>query len=703
MRVRPGILVLLFVLFFELAGLAQPSISSFSPAYGWTNDPNFITINGSGFAPGPLVVKFNGVQAPATATSSSVIQTRVAYGTPVGTGKIFVSVNGNTTFSAQNFTVTGPGPYVNSFSPTTGSAGSVVTLTGLHLTGTTSVKFNGTAGTGLNVQSDTQIQVTAPPGVTSGPLLVTGSSGTYSTSTNATTTSFYVSPVITGFSPFHGRAGTNVVITGTNLLGTTEVDFGSSVGTGLVVLSNNAVQATVPAGAQTGVITLIAPAGAQITSSNFVVLPTVSGFSPSAGGSGTSVVISGANLQGVTSILFNGASAAFSGASYNQVSTTVPPGATSGPITVTTSDGSFVTTNFYVPANITSFTPSAGAPGTSVKITGVNFTNATAVTFSGVAASSFVVTNNTTIGAIVPGGVTTGPISITTPAGMVTTTTNFFVAPSISGFTPTHGLPGTNVVITGNNFLGATVVKFNGTPASFTPPSGNTSLTAIVPAGATTGPITVGTPGGTNTSTAIFTLDFTSDLSVSVFAAPSPIFIGSNLVYTLNIINSGPFAAPNVTLTNMLAASVTLISTSTSQGSLSTSAGAVIGALGSLGSGGNATVTITVKPTVAGNITNTAWVTSDYNDPNTANNTNSLVTTVLPLPFLSIQKSGTTLVKVGWSVLLTNYTLQAATNLRPSITWSNVSGTPAIVGSSNFMTLGVTNSQNFFRLKQNGG
>ena len=73
--------------------------------------------------------------------------------------------------------------------------------------------------------------------------------------------------------------------------------------------------------------------------------------------------------------------------------------------------------------------------------------------------------------------------------------------PTISSFTPNSSCAasGTSVVITGSNFTGATAVKFNGVDAVFTVNS-NTQITAQLPVTATTGAITVTTPGGTATS-----------------------------------------------------------------------------------------------------------------------------------------------------------------------------------------------------------
>jgi subtilisin-like proprotein convertase family protein len=77
---------------------------------------------------------------------------------------------------------------------------------------------------------------------------------------------------------------------------------------------------------------------------------------------------------------------------------------------------------------ITSFNPTSGLVGTSVTITGTNFTGATAVSFNNVNAPGFTVgAGGTSITVAVPNGATTGPISVTTPAGTGTSATNFTV------------------------------------------------------------------------------------------------------------------------------------------------------------------------------------------------------------------------------------------------------------------------------------
>jgi subtilisin family serine protease len=74
-------------------------------------------------------------------------------------------------------------------------------------------------------------------------------------------------------------------------------------------------------------------------------------------------------------------------------------------------------------------------------------------------------------------------------------------------FSPSSAAPGAKVTLTGTNFTGAAAVLFNGVSATFTnAPTNNLDLriTAIVPPDATSGPITILTPHGNATSTAVF-------------------------------------------------------------------------------------------------------------------------------------------------------------------------------------------------------
>ena len=118
-------------------------------------------------------------------------------------------------------------PGLTSFSPSAGAAGTVVTIRGSHLSGTSSVAFNGMAASS-SVRSSKKIIATVPPGASSGPITVTTSRGTATSAAPFTVqaaTPIPSVPAITDVSPSVGVAGASVTLSGTNLLGATAVAF----------------------------------------------------------------------------------------------------------------------------------------------------------------------------------------------------------------------------------------------------------------------------------------------------------------------------------------------------------------------------------------------------------------------------------------------------------------------------------------------
>ncbi len=163
--------------------------------------------------------------------------------------------------------------------------------------------------------------------------------------------------------------------------------------------------------------------------------PTITGFSPSSGPAGSSVIVLGSNFTQVNTVSFNRVSAGFTVNSSSQITATVPAGAATGPITVVTGAGSvtsrssFTVTAPPTPPAITGFSPASGASGTAVKVTGTNFGGATGVAFNG-ASASYTIDSASQITATVPGGATSGPITVTTGSGTATSASSFTVAPA---------------------------------------------------------------------------------------------------------------------------------------------------------------------------------------------------------------------------------------------------------------------------------
>jgi hypothetical protein len=89
-----------------------------------------------------------------------------------------------------------------------------------------------------------------------------------------------------------------------------------------------------------------------LTYTGAAILPYISGFSPSVGGTGTSVVISGGFFTGVTGVQFNGTSGSYSIDNDGQITATVPGGATAGQITVFNPSGSGTSVGTFTPSTL---------------------------------------------------------------------------------------------------------------------------------------------------------------------------------------------------------------------------------------------------------------------------------------------------------------------------------------------------------------
>jgi hypothetical protein len=151
---------------------------------------------------------------------------------------------------------------------------------------------------------------------------------------------------------------------------------------------------------------------------------------------------------------------------------------------------------------INSFTPVNGSAGTTVTITGTNFTGATAVSFGGAAAASFTVINASSITAVMGANASSSSIlSVTTPGG-IATKAGFSIIQncSIASFSPANAGNGKMVTITGTNFTGATAVSFGDTNAASFTVVNNTTINAVVGMGAS-GSVSVSNPVSTATKT----------------------------------------------------------------------------------------------------------------------------------------------------------------------------------------------------------
>jgi uncharacterized repeat protein (TIGR03803 family) len=148
-----------------------------------------------------------------------------------------------------------------------------------------------------------------------------------------------------------------------------------------------------------------------------------------------------------------------------------------------------------------------GTEATQVGILGQGFKSTSVVKFGGTIATTKTLSGTTFILATVPAGALTGKVTVTTGSATLSTLAVFKVTPVAASFTPASGVVGTTVTITGTGLKQATKVTFNKIAAATFTVKSDTQITAMVPAGATTGKIVVTTTGGTATSAKAFTVN----------------------------------------------------------------------------------------------------------------------------------------------------------------------------------------------------
>ena len=206
-------------------------------------------------------------------------------------------------------------------------------------------------------------------------------------------------------------------------------------------------------------------------------------------------------------------------------------------------------------------------------------------------------------------------------------------APAISGFSPTSGTEGATVTITGTNLEFTTNVTFNGTSASFSIDSAS-QITATVPPGAASGPLSVAALSATVTSSDSFIIGGSDAPDLVIAAGHTGSFTqgDSGDIYTIVVANAGAVASTGtVTVVDSLPAGLTAtavsgdgwgvdLGTLTCSRSDALAAGATYPPI---------SVTVNVSAGCPLSVTNTATV-SGGADTNTANNVASDPTTINP-------------------------------------------------------------------------
>ena len=293
-----------------------PTITKISPTSG--PEGTEVTITGTdltaiqdvffGNVPGEILSQ-NGTTLVVVAPAG------IAAGTTV---TVSVLACNGTTVNGPNFLFTSscpPTPTITNISPTSGPAGTVVTITGTNLTDIQQVFFGAVPGLIVN-QTGATLDVTAPGGIAAGTTVavsVLACNGDNVIGPNFSfTSSCPPTPTITSLSPTSGPSCTDVTMTGTNLNDIEAVFFGGVAGT-IVSQNGSSLVVISPSGIAAGTsvaVSVLACNGTTVTGPNFLFTrscpptPTITNISPTSGSAGTVVTITGTNLTDIQEVFF---------------------------------------------------------------------------------------------------------------------------------------------------------------------------------------------------------------------------------------------------------------------------------------------------------------------------------------------------------------------------------------------------------------
>lgn len=329
-----------------------PTVSSIMPSAGPVTGGTKVKIIGTnlgsaqtvdfGTTAATAIKQVGGNEVIATSPPGPAGTVDVTVTTPQGTSSVS---------TADEFTYMVHAPVVRLVLPNRGDTGggTTVTILGSNFHDVSSVDFGTTPAASFNVNSRHQITAQSPPGSATVDITVTTDQGTSVVSPKDVFAYGFPAPAVSQIVPTSGTAlgGTRVTVVGTNLVGTSAVDFGGVPATRFTVNSDTSVTATAPPGTGVVDITVTTPEGTSTTSpadqfTYIVRPPVVKSIVPASGsaGGGTTVTIVGANFQDASAVLFGSNPATtFQVDTSHAITATSPAGSGTVDITVITPQG----------------------------------------------------------------------------------------------------------------------------------------------------------------------------------------------------------------------------------------------------------------------------------------------------------------------------------------------------------------------------
>lgn len=409
---------------------------------------------------------------------------------------------------------------VSGFAPTSGPVGLKVTINGRGFQAQTKVLFGGRPVMADSI-SDSAIVFTVPARFQDGAIVLRhpGSANDMVVGT------FQVvaPPAIASFQPVSGPAGTRVTLGGSGFSPGDQVLMGQTP-LAVAELTPTRVIVTIPALAASDFFVVARPGTGIKTQSKspFTVKlpgPTLSGFAPESGPTGTIVRITGANFAPEDKVYLGSLAIAIDSRQEGFLSVTIPVAAQKdevlsvrGPRGEAKAQKPFVLIH---PPAIQRFVPAYGVAGTKVEILGQHFRAGDEVRL-GSRILKILTLEAGKITVDIPGDAPSERFQIVRggqPQAQAQTAFEVVFAPTVASFTPAGGSGGSKVTLAGTGFGPETVIKYGTSVLRIVGRTGTTSMDVVLPTSATTSSFIVQTKGGEASSAQAFQVFEYSTLS----------------------------------------------------------------------------------------------------------------------------------------------------------------------------------------------
>ena len=500
--------------------LTNSHIYTVQPAHGQIG--TIVTLTGTGFYGGGtevVNVSLAGVPVTSIVSSSDNSVVIIAAGSAPMTGDVVITSDTGAEVIDGGAWTYDTASHISSINPTSGQAGTVVTVSGSLLLGynsgsgtvISSATLGGVPAVVRTPQSGSQIILVAGLSNVStsavGDVVLQTSWGSQSIGSGLWT---YVPSSISSVTPTSGQAGTLVTISGIELIGagaTASVTLAGQIATTTFANQTTVIVSAGSGSPGSGDVVLESVYGQTATKTGgwtYVTSPSISSVVPSHGQGGAWVTISGINLLGggtsVSNVIIGGVnvpSVLFQNNTY--IIAVVPSANVIGQaedVAVVSNTGSRVSLSsawtFDATSVLSHISPTSGRYGTVVKLTGSAFTSGGIgvqnVTFGGIVASVINVTSTTIFVSCGDSAISQSNVDVivtfTSEATVTLSGAWTFIVSTISIVLPSSGQGGTSVNIVGTNMLGGgssiTTVLLAGYPAQIKAGGSGDENTAVV-------------------------------------------------------------------------------------------------------------------------------------------------------------------------------------------------------------------------------